>query len=65
MDEFDEGEIIRAIEIVFKFLNSTDYGYSEKRQRLEALFWDDFFDYVKSLQKTERNRIINQLCDLD
>jgi len=64
MDEKYE-QIKKAIENVFDFLNTTDYGLTWERQELEALFWDKFFDYFRKLQKTEKNRIINQLCDVD
>jgi len=58
-------DVKNAIEKVFEFLNATDYGLTWERQETEALFWERFFDYFRKLQKTERNRIINQLCDLD
>ncbi|RLI84589.1 hypothetical protein DRP07_00785 [Archaeoglobales archaeon] len=57
-------ELTKAIELLFNFLESTDYGYSAWRQDIEAQFWDRFFDYFKKLQKTEQNRILNQLSDL-
>ena len=57
-------EVSRAINEVFDFLEKTDYGYSADRQEIEALFWDRFFDYFARLQRTEQNRILNQLSDL-
>lgn len=57
----DYDEMIRHL---FDYLSETDYGYSPSRQEVEAYFWDRFFEYFKSLQKTEQLRILNQLSDL-
>jgi len=56
--------IKRHIDLVFFFLEGTDYGYGWERQEIEAYFWEKFFDYFEKLQKIEKNRILNQLSDL-
>ena len=52
------------VDTVFFFLENTDYGYSPELQEIESYFWEKFFEYFKKLQKTEQNRIINQLSDI-
>jgi len=64
MKELKAQLTISFINHVFDVLERTDYGYEESIQEIEARFWDRFFNYFKKLQKTEQNRIINQLCDI-
>lgn len=59
-----ERKIKHCINLIFYFLEGTDYGYNWERQEIEAYFWDRFMDYFEKLQKTEKNRILNQLSDL-
>jgi len=59
----NELELKRFIDAVFEFLNSTDYGYSEWRQHVEAYFMDRLFEWFKNMQLTEMNRLLNQLTD--
>ena len=54
----------KQIDFIFAVLEKTDYGYSPTFQEIEAYFWEKFFDYFEKLQKTEQNRIINQLSDV-
>ncbi|RLI75797.1 hypothetical protein DRO97_02400 [Archaeoglobales archaeon] len=57
-------EVVRAIDLVFDFLEKGDYGYTPERQDVEAHFWDRFLKYFKIVQLTEMNRILNQLSDI-
>lgn len=63
MRTWHEDDLKKAIDNIFDFLESTDYGYSAWKQDIEAKFWDRFFGYLKNMQKTERNRILTQMAD--
>jgi len=60
-----EEETTELIDFLFAILERADYEYIPAFHDIETYFWHKFYDYFKKLQKTEQNRIINQLSDIE
>ncbi len=59
-------EEIMAEDCIYHIFNyiKDNRGEDPQKQEVEAVFWEHFFEYFKNLDRTEQNRILNQLADL-
>ena len=58
-----QSELRKCIIHLFDYIKD-NRGENPRKQEVEATFWEHFFEYFKNLDRTEQNRILNQLADL-
>ena len=63
MEQIEKAEVEDCIYRIFNYIKD-NRGENPRKREVEAMFWEHFFEYFKNLDKTEQNRILNQLADV-
>ena len=60
----DENVWLSNLECIGKVFSLLEGDITPESDEFRAIFWERFFDYFAKLPRTEQNRILAQLADL-